>query len=74
MERLEPSVHHLGKPGDGRHIGDRQVRLAKEFGGPAGADQLDAEFLVERGGEFLEAGFVGNGNQGTLDGNEVGHG
>jgi hypothetical protein len=71
VQRLEAAVHHFGEAGDLAYIGDDQAVVAEEFGGAAGADQLDAEFLSQRFGELCEAGFVGDGEEGALHGDEL---
>ncbi len=41
-----------GKPVTARNIGHGQPRFAQELGGAAGADEFDAEFLVQGRGEL----------------------
>ena len=43
VERLDPAVHHLGKPGHVRDVDDRQPRGGQGLGGAAGGDELDPE-------------------------------
>ncbi len=42
MQRLHPPVHHLGHAGDIGDVDDLEARLAQQFGGTAGGDELDA--------------------------------
>ena len=41
MQRLDPAVHHLGKPGDVGHVGDRQPGLGDGLRRAPGGDELD---------------------------------
>ena len=43
VQGFDPAVHHLGEAGDVGDIFHGQSRVAEEFGGAAGADQLDVE-------------------------------
>jgi hypothetical protein len=62
MQRLDPAIHHFGKPGEVTHIEHLQPGIAEYFPGAAGRNQLNPE-LGERAREFHDAGFVGNGNK-----------
>ena len=42
VQRLDPAVHHLGKAGDVRDVGDRQPGLGDGLRRSAGRDELDA--------------------------------
>ena len=42
MQGLEPSIHHLRKAGQLRHIGDLEARLLQRLGGAARRDERDA--------------------------------
>ena len=50
---------------------DRQALLAKKARRAPGADQLDAEFLVQRARKIRQAGFVGDRQQCAFDGNQI---
>ena len=56
-----------------RNVRDGQPRVAEELGGAAGADQLDVEFVDQRGGEFCRPVLSETEMQCAADGNEVGH-
>ena len=59
VQRLDPAVHHLGKPG---HVGDVQDRNAgggNGAGGAAGRDELDAQPGEPRA-KRRQAGFIRN--------------
>ncbi len=60
MQRLDPPVHHLSKPRHLGHVRHRQPAIAQESGGPPRADQLYAEFTVQRRGKLLEPRLVRN--------------
>ncbi len=71
MQRLDSPIHHFGKAGRLRHIGDGEARVAQRFGGAAGRQQRHA-LAGEKPGEFDEPGLVGDGNQRAANGNEIG--
>jgi hypothetical protein len=60
VQRLDAAVHHLREAGDVGDVGDRELVLAEKLRGPAGADQLDVELVVQRAGELQQAGLVGH--------------
>src|SRR5207237_9495371 len=72
VERLDPAIHHLGKAGDLGHIGDGKTQVAKELRRAAGADKVDVEFTMQRGGELRQTGFVRDGEKSATNGDEVG--
>jgi hypothetical protein len=73
VQRLDPAVHHFRETRHFGHVDHRQPRLAQEARGASGADQFHVEFVVQRPGKGLQAGFVGNGQQCATNGYEVGH-
>ena len=60
VQRLDPAVHHFGKPGQLGDVFDLQPGRRDRLRGAAGGDELDA-VAGERLGEFDQAGLVGNG-------------
>ncbi len=57
VQRLDPAVHHLGKPGDVGHVGHRQAGIGQDLGRAAGRHELDAAG-AQPSGEVDEAGLV----------------
>ena len=57
MQCLDATVQHLGKPGVGTDVGDRQSRLLQGLGRAARREQFDTH-CAEGGCEFHEAGLV----------------
>ena len=53
---------------------DLDAGFAKDLGGAAGGDEFDRELGLQGAGKFNDAVFVGDGDQGAFDGNEVGGG
>jgi len=45
MEGLDPAIQHLGKARVLADVFDLEAGFAQDFGGAAGADELDAERL-----------------------------
>jgi len=43
MERLDPTVEHLGEPGNLRHVSHGYAGLSKELRRPPGRDDFDPE-------------------------------
>ena len=62
MERLDPTVEHLGEAGHGGHVGDRQSGLAQRPCRAAGRDQLEA-LGDQPSRELDQAGLVGDREQ-----------
>ncbi len=62
VERLDPSVHHLGEASDVGDVGDGQARLGQRPGGAAGRDQFQAP-AAQSFGQFDQAGLVGDTQQ-----------
>ncbi len=71
MECLDAAVEHLGKAGEVGDVADVEAGLAERACGAAGRDELDA-VPGEGAGEVDEAGFIGDGEEGSADGLEVG--
>jgi hypothetical protein len=66
VQRLDASVHDLGKA---REVLDRahlEARVGERRGGAAGRDELDAE-VGETAGEVDDAALVRDGQQGAAD-------
>ncbi|GMA79181.1 hypothetical protein GCM10025880_55980 [Methylorubrum aminovorans] len=66
MQRLHPSVHHLGKAGQLGHLFHGEARLGQRAVGAAGRDQFDAP-PAQRRGEVGEPGLVRDGEKGAGD-------
>jgi len=62
VQRLDPPVHHLRKPGELGDVFHLEPGLGDRLGGAAGGDQIDA-VAGEGAGEVDQAGLVGNGKQ-----------
>src|SRR5689334_19978001 len=62
VQRLHAAVHHLGKPGQVRHIRHREARFCQRARGAAGGDELEAA-RCESACEIDDAGLVGNAEQ-----------
>ena len=66
MQSFNATIEHFGKAGVLGNIFHGQAGFAERLGGATGGNKFDAD-----GGEDLgeghEAGFVGNGEQGTLN-------
>ena len=66
VERLDPAVEHLGKPGELGHVADGHAGVAEEPGGAAGRDDLDPE-ATERAGEVHHPGLVVHADEAAPD-------
>jgi hypothetical protein len=66
MQRLDASVHHLGKAGQIRDIANREPRLRQRRAGAAGRNQFDAA-PGQCAGEVDQSGLVGHRQQGARD-------
>jgi hypothetical protein len=64
VERLDPAVEDLGKPGHVGHGGDGDPLLLEELERAAGGHDLDTE-PDEPAGEVLQTPLVVHGNQGA---------
>ncbi len=64
MERLDAAVHHLGKAGHFRYVGDIEPGRDQRQPRAAGRNDLDA-VIGERPRKLDQAGLVGNGNEGA---------
>ncbi|MNS60777.1 hypothetical protein D3C72_937880 [compost metagenome] len=74
MQGLDPAIHHFREASDLGHVLHGQARIADRLGGTAGGQQLNAA-CSQRGGQFDQAGLVGNGKEGPADGQQIsGHG
>ncbi|GJD73998.1 hypothetical protein CFIICLFH_2231 [Methylobacterium goesingense] len=62
VQRLHPTVHHLGKAGEVGDLRDGQPGRTQGLVRPTRGDQRDAE-AVESSGELDEAGLVGDGEE-----------
>ena len=59
---LDAAIQHLGEPGDVADVGNGDASLAKQAGGAAGGDEFGAHG-GEGGGEFDDAGLIGDAEQ-----------
>ena len=66
MHGLDAAIQHLGKSGDVADIGDGDPGIAKEARGAAGGDEFGAH-AGEGGGEFEDAGLIGDAEQYARD-------
>jgi hypothetical protein len=66
VQGLDAAVEHFGEAGVVGDVGHRQAGFAQGLGGAAGGQQLDAEG-GQLAGEFDDAGFVGDAEQGLGD-------
>ena len=73
VQRLDPTVHHLGETRHLGHIAHRQRGHAQRLGRAPGRDQFHPA-QRQRPCKVDQPGLVGHRNQGATDGNEVGHG
>ena len=64
MQGLDPAVHHFRKAGEIGNIEDGETGVAQRLARAAGRYELDA-IAGEFAGEFDDAGFIGNGNEGA---------
>ena len=67
VQRLHAAIHHFGEAGVFRDLDGRNARLLQEAIGAASRKQFDAE-VGEGLSEWHEAGFVGDAEQGSADG------
>ena len=63
---LDAAIEHLGKSGDVADIGDGDSGIAKQARGAAGGDEFGAH-AGEGGGEFEDAGLIGDAEQYARD-------
>ena len=66
MQRLDPPVHHFGKPGELRDVDDRQAGGVERRRRPSGRQEFDVA-PGQRFAEVDEAGLVGNRDQRPSD-------
>ena len=66
VERLDAAVEHFGESGEVGDVFHGDAGIAQQLGGASGGDEFDAE-SGELAGEFDEAGFVGDGEDGAVD-------
>ena len=59
VQRLDPPVHHLGKPGDVGDVDDRETLGGQRLGGAAGGHQFDPKG-GQAAAERRQPGLVGN--------------
>ncbi len=59
VEGFDAAGEDFGEAGVIGDLGDGDALVAQEFGGAAGGEEFDVEFLDERAGEGGEAGFIG---------------
>ena len=64
VQRFHAAIEHFGKRGDFGHLGHRQAFFGQQLGGAAGGNQGHTE-SVQGLGQFDDAGFVGDGDQGA---------
>ncbi len=67
VQRLDPAIQALGKPGELLNRGDRQASRSDGGGGAAGRHDLDAG-VMERGRQVGKPGLVVDADQRPLDG------
>ena len=70
MQRLHPTVHHLGHAGDDADVGDGETGFGQSAGSAAGRQELDA-VLGKRAGEVDDPRFVVDGDQSAFDREEL---
>ena len=71
VQRLDSPIHHLGEPGDLRHVDDRKAGAAQRRRRTAGRDQFDAGFR-ERARQIDEARLVGDRQERPPDPDDIG--
>ena len=62
VQGLDPAIQHFGEPGQIGHFRYRNAIRGQQAGGAAGGENLRPQGL-QRGGEFNDAGLVGNRNE-----------
>ena len=67
MQGFYPPIHHFRKAGVIRHFNGRNALVFQQLVSAAGGQDFNAQ-LVQGLGKFHNAGFVGNADQGALDG------
>ena len=72
-QRLDAAVHDFGEPGVVGHLGHLHPGRPQRLRRSAGGQDLHAA-IRQGAGKRHQPGFVGNGDQGPADGNDVGHG
>ena len=72
MQGLDAAVHHLREAGVIGYFGHLEAGVGQQFGGAAGGQQLDPTG-GKAGGEFDNAGFIRNREQGAADGTVIVH-
>ncbi len=70
VQRLDPSVQQLGKPGQLLHLDDGDVARAERGGGSAGRDDLPAQ-VGQTPGKGHNAAFIADGDEGAGHGQSV---
>ena len=70
MQGLDASIETFGRAGVVAHILDGDASIADGLGRTAGGEEMDV-FGVEEFGEGNKRGFIGDGEEGSSDGNYV---